>query len=226
MLPRRPSASRRPGREPATGWQSERDEHHGGNRDHRAVEVVRTIEAVRDIDVSVAPGETVALLGPNGAGKSTTIDMLLGLLEPDAGSVSVFGSPPTAAVDRGAVGAMLQTGALLRDLTGRELVSMMAGLYPTPLPVDDVARADRDRALRGSADAEALRWPDAAGALCDRAGLEPRPARPGRADGRPGRRGPPRLLGDDAGRSRRKDGPFFSRPTISRRRMRSPTASC
>ncbi len=96
------------------------------------------IEAVRDIDVSVAPGETVALLGPNGAGKSTTIDMLLGLLEPDAGSISVFGSTPTAAVDRGAVGAMLQTGALLRDLTGRELVSMMAGLYPKPLPVEDV----------------------------------------------------------------------------------------
>jgi len=96
------------------------------------------IEAVRDIDVSVAPGETVALLGPNGAGKSTTIDMLLGLLEPDAGSVSVFGSTPTAAVDRGAVGAMLQTGALIRDLTARELVTMMAALYPTPLAVDDV----------------------------------------------------------------------------------------
>jgi len=96
------------------------------------------IEAVRDVDVTVAPGETVALLGPNGAGKSTTIDMLLGLLEPDAGTVSVFGSSPTAAVDRGAVGAMLQTGALLRDLTARELVSMMAALYPAPLAVDDV----------------------------------------------------------------------------------------
>ena len=96
------------------------------------------IEAVRDIDVTVAPGETVALLGPNGAGKSTTIDMLLGLLEPDAGSVSVFGSQPTDAVDRGAVGAMLQTGALLRDLTARELVSMMASLYPAPLAVDEV----------------------------------------------------------------------------------------
>src|SRR5262249_34681217 len=78
--------------------------------------------------------------GPNGAGKSTTIDMLLGLLEPDAGSVSVFGSSPTDAVDRGAVGAMLQTGALLRDLTGRELVTMMAGLYPRPLQVDDVVK--------------------------------------------------------------------------------------
>ena len=55
---------------------------------------------MRGIDISVAPGETVALLGPNGAGKSTTIDMLLGLLAPDAGSVSVFGTEPKAAVDR------------------------------------------------------------------------------------------------------------------------------
>ena len=59
------------------------------------------IEAVREIDVTVAPGETVALLGPNGAGKSTTIDMLLGLLEPDGGTVSVFGSAPTRRGRRG-----------------------------------------------------------------------------------------------------------------------------
>ena len=49
------------------------------------------VRAVRGIDIAIAPGETVALLGPNGAGKSTTIDMLLGLLEPDGGTVSVFG---------------------------------------------------------------------------------------------------------------------------------------
>jgi ABC-2 type transport system ATP-binding protein len=99
------------------------------------------VRAVRQIDVSVAPGETVALLGPNGAGKSTTIDMLLGLLEPDRGSVAVFGAPPRAAVDAGTMGAMLQSGALLRDLTVRELVSMMASLYPAPLAVDEVLEA-------------------------------------------------------------------------------------
>src|SRR5579871_2076587 len=96
------------------------------------------VRAVRGIDVRVEPGETVALLGPNGAGKSTTIDMVLGLLEPDEGSVSVFGQTARGAVDSGAVGAMLQTGALLRDLRARELVAMMASLYPNPLPVDDV----------------------------------------------------------------------------------------
>jgi ABC-2 type transport system ATP-binding protein len=96
------------------------------------------IRAVRGIDVEIAAGETVALLGPNGAGKSTTIDMLLGLLEPDGGTVTVFGRSPRDAVDHGAVGAMLQTGALIRDLSVRELVAMMASLYPTPLDVQEV----------------------------------------------------------------------------------------
>jgi ABC-2 type transport system ATP-binding protein len=96
------------------------------------------VRAVRGIDVSIEAGETVALLGPNGAGKSTTIDMLLGLLEPDRGSVSVFGLPPRRAVDAGAIGAMLQTGGLIRDLSVRELVAMMGSLYPSPLDVDEV----------------------------------------------------------------------------------------
>jgi ABC-2 type transport system ATP-binding protein len=96
------------------------------------------IEAVRAIDVTIAAGETVALLGPNGAGKSTTIDMMLGLLVPDAGAVSVFGRSPSQAVAQGLVGAMLQTGALIRDLSVGELVTMMASLYPAPLAVEGV----------------------------------------------------------------------------------------
>jgi ABC-2 type transport system ATP-binding protein len=94
------------------------------------------VEAVRGVDVAVRPGETVALLGPNGAGKTTTVDMLLGLQPPDEGSVSVFGGPPEQAVRAGRIGAMLQEGGVLRDLTVRELVSMMAALFPAPLEVD------------------------------------------------------------------------------------------
>jgi ABC-2 type transport system ATP-binding protein len=94
------------------------------------------IHAVRGIDVSIAAGETVALLGPNGDGKSTTIDMLLGLAKPDRGTVSVFGGTPRDAVDAGLVGAMLQTGELIRDLTVREIIAMMASLYPAPMDVD------------------------------------------------------------------------------------------
>jgi ABC-2 type transport system ATP-binding protein len=96
------------------------------------------IHAVRGIDVAIQRGETVALLGPNGAGKSTTIDMVLGLLKPDAGRASIFGRSPEAAVAAGQIGAMLQTGAVIRDVTVRELMAMMAALYPSPLPVDEV----------------------------------------------------------------------------------------
>jgi ABC-2 type transport system ATP-binding protein len=96
------------------------------------------VQAVRHIDLAITAGETVGLLGPNGAGKSTTIDLLLGLLRPDRGSVSVFGMTPAEAIAAGKVGAMLQTGALLRDLNVRELLTMMASLYPSPLDVDEV----------------------------------------------------------------------------------------
>jgi ABC-2 type transport system ATP-binding protein len=96
------------------------------------------VHAVRGVDLRIAPGETVALLGPNGAGKTTTIDMMLGLLPPDAGDVSLFGMTPQAAVEAGAVGAMLQTGGMIMDLTVREVVTVMGSLYPHPLPVDEV----------------------------------------------------------------------------------------
>ncbi|HVW44407.1 MAG TPA: ABC transporter ATP-binding protein, partial [Amycolatopsis sp.] len=48
---------------------------------------------VRDVSLSVAPGEVVALLGPNGAGKTTTLLTISGLLKPRAGSVRVLGEP-------------------------------------------------------------------------------------------------------------------------------------
>jgi ABC-2 type transport system ATP-binding protein len=92
------------------------------------------VRAVRGVDLTVAPGETVALLGPNGAGKSTTVDMMLGLLPPDAGRATLFGMDPRDAVAAGRVAAMLQTGELIRAL----LVLMTASLYPDPLDVDEV----------------------------------------------------------------------------------------
>ncbi|MCW2523235.1 MAG: transporter ATP-binding protein [Frankiales bacterium] len=96
------------------------------------------VHAVRGVDIEIAPGETVALLGPNGAGKSTTIDMMLGLLPPDSGSVTLFGRSARDAVAAGTVGAMLQSGGLIAFLTVRELITMMASLYPNPLPVAEV----------------------------------------------------------------------------------------
>jgi ABC-2 type transport system ATP-binding protein len=96
------------------------------------------VHAVRGVDIVIPAGETVAILGPNGAGKSTTIDLLLGLSRPESGSVTVLGRTPREAVDAGLIAAMLQTGALIRDLSVRELVAMMASLYAHPLDVDEV----------------------------------------------------------------------------------------
>jgi len=96
------------------------------------------VHALRGVDIAIAPGEVVALLGPNGAGKSTTVDVLLGLSKADEGTASIFGRAPAEAVRQGMVGAMLQTGSLLRDLTVRELVTVFASLYPNPLDVDEV----------------------------------------------------------------------------------------
>ncbi len=204
----------------------------GGSVGASAIEVARLrksygkVEAVRGIDVSIAVGETVALLGPNGAGKSTTIDMILGLAEPDGGTVSVFGGPPTAAIDGGAVGAMLQTGALIRDLSVRELVAMVASLYPAPLDVEEALELTGLREIGGAAHTEALRRADPAGALRGRARQQPRAAGARRAHRRDGRRGSPLLLDHDARvwppAARRSCSP----PTISRRPTRTPTAPC
>jgi ABC-2 type transport system ATP-binding protein len=101
------------------------------------------VQAVRGIDLTITPGETVALLGPNGAGKSTTIDMMLGLARPDAGTVTLFDRSPAAAVAEGRVGGMLQTGSLIEYLAVRELLDMVASLYPHPLDIDEVLRTTR-----------------------------------------------------------------------------------
>jgi ABC-2 type transport system ATP-binding protein len=98
------------------------------------------LRAVRSVDLTIAPGETVALLGPNGAGKTTTIDMMLGLTRPDQGSISIFGEPPAAAVRSGWIGGMLQTGSPLEYLKVREVVKLMASYYPRPLATSDVLR--------------------------------------------------------------------------------------
>jgi ABC-2 type transport system ATP-binding protein len=98
-------------------------------------------EAVADVDLRVAAGETVALLGPNGAGKSTTLGMVLGLLSPTAGQVTVGGRVPRQAVADGLVGAMLQSGSgsgLPSRTRVGELISFVASLYPAPLPVPAV----------------------------------------------------------------------------------------
>ncbi|MGH3319244.1 MAG: ABC transporter ATP-binding protein [Streptosporangiaceae bacterium] len=94
------------------------------------------VTAVDDLTRTLSVGESVALLGPNGAGKTTTIGLLLGLLRPDAGDVRVLGMAPDEAVASGSIAAMLQEGGLMPDVKVAELVDLVRGLYPDPLPMD------------------------------------------------------------------------------------------
>ncbi|MFF8696330.1 ABC transporter ATP-binding protein [Streptomyces sp. NPDC015144] len=107
----------------------------------RFTQVSKTYGEVRAVDgltLELRPGETVALLGPNGAGKSSTLDLLLGLRTADSGSVEVFGTTPQDAIAAGRVGAMLQSGGLMEDVTVGELVGLACALHPRPLPVAEV----------------------------------------------------------------------------------------
>ena len=105
--------------------------------------------AVNDLTLRVTAGEIVAFLGPNGAGKTTTIDMMLGLARPNSGSVSIYGKTPAAAIARGEIAAVMQTGGLLKDFTVSETVEYTASLYPQSRPVVEVL----ERAgIRGIAD--------------------------------------------------------------------------
>lgn len=102
-----------------------------------------TLTAVDNLDLTISKGEIIALLGPNGAGKTTLIDMILGLTEPARGTLTVQGISPKKAVQRGDIGAVLQTGGLLKDLTVRQTLEMLATLYPARIDIDKVlASAD------------------------------------------------------------------------------------
>ena len=82
------------------------------------------VAVVRDLDLTVEPGEVVALLGPNGAGKTTTLQTVSGLLPAIAGEVLVLGAPPETRtphrVARRGVGHVTEDRSLFFDLTARQ----------------------------------------------------------------------------------------------------------
>lgn len=98
------------------------------------------VHALSDISFSIAQGEIVGLLGTNGAGKTTLFDLILGLTTPSSGNISVLGHTPHAAIRAAQIGAVLQTGGLLPELTVLDTLKMISSIFPEPLPVEEVSR--------------------------------------------------------------------------------------
>ncbi len=88
-----------------------------------------TVCAVDSLHLSVQTGEVFGLLGPNGSGKSTTIKMLLGLLRPTAGTVSVLGRPPSDIRTKHRIGYLPEHTHLHRFLTPRETLRYYGALF-------------------------------------------------------------------------------------------------
>src|SRR5580704_6294797 len=95
--------------------------------------------AVKDINLTVAPGQFFGFLGPNGAGKSTTIKMLTGLLAPTSGSMAILGQEIGIGADsreiKRRVGVVPENLALFDNLTAREYLTFIGRMYLLPLPI-------------------------------------------------------------------------------------------
>jgi ABC-2 type transport system ATP-binding protein len=95
------------------------------------------IVAVDNLDLEIEQGELFALLGPNGAGKTTTIKILIGLLQPTSGSVSIGGydALKEAVKIRPLIGFCPQESAAFTFLTGKENLDLFGKLYGVPKAV-------------------------------------------------------------------------------------------
>lgn len=93
------------------------------------------VEAVRDVSFQLPEGETVALVGHNGAGKTTVMKLMLGLIRPTGGCVTVLGEDPAAGefAARRRLGYLPESVSFNTGLTGRETIAFYARLKREPI---------------------------------------------------------------------------------------------
>ena len=108
-----------------------------------------TTTALASVDIELRPGELLALLGPNGAGKTTAINLWLGLIEADAGEVTLLGGSPLDVERRRGLGVMMQDVEMYKELRGARADRALFEL------LHESARGRRDAAPRG----HHARWP-------------------------------------------------------------------
>jgi len=99
-----------------------------------------TTTALAGVDIELRPGELLALLGPNGAGKTTAINLWLGLIEADAGEVTLLGGSPLNIERRRGLGVMMQDVEMYKELKVRELIALSSSYYTNPLSVEETLR--------------------------------------------------------------------------------------
>ena len=99
------------------------------DRAERRFEVYGGSVVLHELDLTIAPGRTTVLIGPSGCGKSTLLRLMIGLVQPDAGSVTIAGTeltPATVLEVRHGLGYVIQDGGLFPHLTARDNVILMA----------------------------------------------------------------------------------------------------
>lgn len=90
------------------------------------------VTAVADLNLDVLPKEVFGLLGPNGSGKSTTLKMILGLLYPTRGIISIFGKEPTNVQVKSRIGFLPEESHLYPFLDARETLEFYGRLFHQP----------------------------------------------------------------------------------------------
>ena len=113
-------------------------------RTHKLKKHFGQVHAVDGVSISVSRGQVYGFLGPNGSGKTTTIGMILGLLHPTAGSITIFADPLTPSRNKSLqrVGALVGFASLVPYLSARTYLPS----YPCCCPLICIERYQPRRA--------------------------------------------------------------------------------